>query len=323
MYRLYYSEGTCAQGILAVLNELEQAVEVINRNQAEDFLAINPVGAVPVLQDGDLLLTEGAAILQHLFEKHSHAPLAAQYVKGGNAARSLALSDLLFANATMHPAYSCLFFLGNAGAGDEGLVSPPLLQRAADKISALWAVVEQRLQTQPYLGGVSPGAADFMLAVYESWGQFFPVSIAVGESTQRMIQAIRERASVKAALDHQSIYAPILSVIQDYCDGLYEGNTEKLKRVCDSGLILKAPNLNRDLDTWLANVQARDIPKQTGEPYGFKVLSVDVVDDMAMVKLDCPLLGHAYVDFLGLQRLNNHWKIVNKMYVDKREPIRN
>ena len=39
-------------------------------NRSKDFLALNPSGKMPVIEDGDLVLTESAAILRYLAEKY-------------------------------------------------------------------------------------------------------------------------------------------------------------------------------------------------------------------------------------------------------------
>ena len=44
-------------------------------NDTPEFLALNPYGKVPVLQDGDLVLTESNAIMGYLAERHGFNPL--------------------------------------------------------------------------------------------------------------------------------------------------------------------------------------------------------------------------------------------------------
>ena len=54
--------------------EIEPELQVIALNKGEQrsdkFLAINPEGKVPVLQEGELLLNESNAILQYIAAKH-------------------------------------------------------------------------------------------------------------------------------------------------------------------------------------------------------------------------------------------------------------
>ncbi|MGF1730070.1 nuclear transport factor 2 family protein [Photobacterium kasasachensis] len=108
----------------------------------------------------------------------------------------------------------------------------------------------------------------------------------------------------------------VSQVIQRYFDGLHYGDTKKLREIFHSDAYLKAPELRRSLDEWLALVAQRQKPATNGDEYAYRILSVDVVGQQAMVKVLCPLLGSIYIDFLGLLKEDGHWRIVNKMYAD-------
>jgi len=108
----------------------------------------------------------------------------------------------------------------------------------------------------------------------------------------------------------------IVALVNEYFDGLYEADVEKLKRIFHEDAYLKAPGLRRSRNQWLELVASRPIPKEVGEAYDFKILSVDVLGKQAMVKVECPLLGNFYVDFLGFLKESGRWLIVNKMYTD-------
>ena len=113
-------------------------------------------------------------------------------------------------------------------------------------------------------------------------------------------------------------FTDVLVVIQMYFDGLYFADVEKLESIFHPDAFLKAPNHRRSLTTWLKDVATRETPSEVGGANNFKVLSVEVIQDQAMVKVDCPLFEHKYVDFLGLLKEQGQWKIVNKMYTDVR-----
>jgi len=114
----------------------------------------------------------------------------------------------------------------------------------------------------------------------------------------------------------QQDFETVMSLVKDYCDGLHFGDVEKLRGIFHSDAFLKAPNLRRSLNDWLAAVATRPVPAQEGQPYNFKLLSLEIIKDQAMVKLECPLFDHLYVDFLGLLKENGRWLFVNKMYTD-------
>jgi len=108
----------------------------------------------------------------------------------------------------------------------------------------------------------------------------------------------------------------VTRLVRDYFDGLHHGDVSKLRAIFHPDTFLQAPGSRRSLEQWLAAVASRPIPSMQGNAYDFKLLSIEVIKDQAMVKLECPLFEHGYIDFLGLLKEDGHWKIVNKMYTD-------
>jgi glutathione S-transferase len=73
---LYYTAGSMpSRACLLLIRTLNLEVEVKNVNLAAgeqfkpEFLKINPLHKIPVLVDGDFILTEGRAILSYLVNK--------------------------------------------------------------------------------------------------------------------------------------------------------------------------------------------------------------------------------------------------------------
>jgi glutathione S-transferase len=188
MYTLYYSKGACSAATQVVLRELGQEVTIINVQQLNNFKTINPVGSVPVLVDGDKILTEGAAIMLYILNKHNSTLFPVN-----ESDRQQAIQNIMFANASMHPAYSKLFFLAEH-VNDEK-IKQETLNSAANTINQLWQVVENKLTKNKFLGGDSPSAADIMLAVYSRWGDYFPVDIIIGDKTITMLNAVQAMPS--------------------------------------------------------------------------------------------------------------------------------
>ncbi len=184
MYTLYYSPGACSVATHVVLRELGQEVHTVNVQKDNEFKNLNPVGTVPVLIDGNRTLTEGAAIMLHLVNKHE-----SDLFPSDKEAQQQAIQHIMFANATMHPAYGRLFFI-HRHVEDEKL-KQDLLNTAAKHINQLWQVVENQLIDKRFLGGKTPSVADIMLSVYARWGAFFPVDIVIGDNTQQMISAVQ------------------------------------------------------------------------------------------------------------------------------------
>lgn len=76
MMKLYGSGPTRSLRALWALQELDAEFEFVpvnveaGENRHPDFLRLNPAGKIPVLVDGDLVLTESAAIVMYLAEKY-------------------------------------------------------------------------------------------------------------------------------------------------------------------------------------------------------------------------------------------------------------
>jgi glutathione S-transferase len=186
-------QGACSVATQVVLHELAQNVKIIDKNNVTDFSAINAVGTVPVLIDGDKSLTEGAAIILYLLNKHENS-LFPKNIEH----QQKAVEDIMFANATMHPAYSKLFFIAQNISDESAKVEA--FNAAANNINSLWKVVEGKLASREALGRDSISAADIMLGVYATWGQYFPVELVFGEQTAKMISAVQGLPSFKKAV---------------------------------------------------------------------------------------------------------------------------
>lgn len=197
MYKFYYMPGACSLAIHALLNELQQDVQIIDRNKAQDFEQLESRGMVPVLVDNGQVIREGAAIVLYLLEKHKN-----QMLPEGGLEKARFIEWLMFANATMHPAYSRLFFIGRSLS--DGPAKEQALNAASNIINTLWESVEKQLQQNAFVCGPRLTVVDMMLTVYSSWGEYFPVDIVLGERTRDVIAAVRAHpAFVKAVNDEQ------------------------------------------------------------------------------------------------------------------------
>jgi len=110
--------------------------------------------------------------------------------------------------------------------------------------------------------------------------------------------------------DYQTIHA----LLQNYFDGLYEGDVEKLRSLFHDDAWLKGNNYRKSRDEWLQAVASRPVPKDEGMKYAFNTMSLEIIGDQAMAKVNAPLMAAHFIDFLGLLKEDGEWKIVNKMY---------
>lgn len=204
MYTLYYVPGACSLATQVVIHELGETVNIINKHHVEDFKRVNPVGTVPVLIDNSAangqenIRREGAAVMLYLLNKHPNILLPDE-----EAGREQAIQNIMFANATMHPAYGRLFFIAQTITDEQA--KHAAFEAAASAINDLWQVVEQQLAEQAFLGGEHPSAADIMLSVYSRWGASFPVDINLGQNTRNMVETVQSRPSFQRALRNEEL----------------------------------------------------------------------------------------------------------------------
>lgn len=193
MYTLYYAPGACSLATQTVLHELDLPVSIVDKNTVANFTQLNPAGTVPVLKTGDVILNEGAAILLHLLDSKAN-----HLMPGNDFERQQVIEAIMFANATVHPAYGRLFF--GANAIEDKKAQQSFFNQSADAINKLWRIVNDRIGDNDYLLGDRISPADILLTVYSDWGQYFPVSIEVGTNSKRMIANVKARPSFQKAI---------------------------------------------------------------------------------------------------------------------------
>nr|WP_153765009.1 nuclear transport factor 2 family protein [Endozoicomonas sp. OPT23] len=111
-------------------------------------------------------------------------------------------------------------------------------------------------------------------------------------------------------------FSAIHEIIRAYFVGLYTGDSAKLRSIFHSSAMLAAPDNHRSLSRWLMDVENRSSPESQGHAFNFRTLAIEITQRQAMVKLECPLFDHFYIDYLGLLKEEGRWLIVNKMYTD-------
>lgn len=199
MYRLYAIPGSCSTGIHVLLNKLGEEVDVVRRDDVENYAEIVPTNQVPALVADDELLTEGSAIALYLLEKHGVAPLP------GRETREFR-QWLLFNYATLHPTYSKLFMAGVQNVVEHAESRSDLIENVADRLSTLWGIVEARLEGREFMVGDSATIIDYLLAIYANWGNAVPEAvIEIGPNTRRLIERVVALPEFRKAVEREEI----------------------------------------------------------------------------------------------------------------------
>jgi glutathione S-transferase len=107
MIKLYWAPRSRAFSALWLMEETGQPYERVlvdiaaGAQRAPEYLAINPMGKVPALRDGDATLAEAAAICAYVAERYPEAKLAPA---SGDSLRAKYLYWLFFAPSCIEPA---------------------------------------------------------------------------------------------------------------------------------------------------------------------------------------------------------------------------
>lgn len=113
----------------------------------------------------------------------------------------------------------------------------------------------------------------------------------------------------------------ITSILEDYYfKGIYEGNLDLLTEIYYTGTLLfgdvKGQPYFKTLDQYLDGVKNRQSPKDSGKPFKGEILSIKVVNTIAIAEVKVKMYDFNYHDYLSFHKLDGKWLIVNKMVTD-------
>ena len=140
--------------------------EAVSREfiKSSEFLALNPRGAVPLLVDGDLVLSQNQAILHYLDERFPEVKLF-----GSKTMRDKAKASrwLAFFNSDVHKSFVPLFRLPSYAEGNEALTKT-IRQQAAEQVLEQLAVANAHLESHIFFGEAI-SVADVYLYIMLNW----------------------------------------------------------------------------------------------------------------------------------------------------------
>ena len=195
--KLYYSPGACSLATRISLHEagLEAEYERVDlrskiTERGDDYMALNPKGAVPMLVlDDAQTVTENVAILALIAERHP------ELAPGGPLGRTRMLEYLSYLSSELHVAFHPLW-------GD-----PSDLEKAKahEAIGRRLGLIEDCMR-EMYLFGPRFTVADAYLFVMLRWAQDF--SIPVPPELFGYFERVAERPAVRQALDEEGLALP-------------------------------------------------------------------------------------------------------------------
>jgi glutathione S-transferase len=131
-------------------------------NRTPQYLAINPMGKVPALRHGDVVITEAAAVCTYLADVFPKAKLN---IPIGDPRRGIYLKWLFFGPGCLEPAIQDRAFPRKEAA--------PRTAMGYGEFDTVMDVIAQAIATEPYLMGEQFTAADVVIGAGLRWGMAF------------------------------------------------------------------------------------------------------------------------------------------------------
>ena len=201
--KLYTSPGACslADHIALQWTGAPFEAQVVSREQRRqpDFLALNPDGAVPVLQNGDWVLTQNAAILNYIADKFPEAKLGGD---GSPESRAEVNRWLAFVNSDLHPAFKPIFG-STSYLGDQAFIDKSH-ENARKQLRGLFERVDAQLAGKDWLTG-SRSIADPYLFVVAQWAKKTGVDLSGLDNLAAFDKRMAADPGVQAAMRDEGL----------------------------------------------------------------------------------------------------------------------
>jgi len=197
--RLYWRPGTASMAPHAALAEIGVDYDLV-RIEREDaqadpaYRALNPLGVVPTLVDGELVLSESAAILLYLADRYPDANLAPRD-------RAQFYRWLIFLTNTLQTTLLRLIYPERYGPEEVRALAAADAKRHFD-------LLERTLDGRSWLVGDHRTAADLFLFMLTRWGRHLdPPAWSRPNIRAHFVRAL-ELPGVRRMMDEQGLELP-------------------------------------------------------------------------------------------------------------------
>lgn len=216
MIRLHYFPGNASFTPHVLLREIGVPFELtlidrrVQAHKAPAYLKLNPNGLIPVLEDGDLVLYETAAICMHLCDTHPEARLAPPL---GTPERAEFYKWMTWLTNTLQSMLIHYFYPermvdeGNSGGAEQ------VKAHAQAKVGAMLQQMDDQLARhgKPWLLGNEYSAVDPFAWMLCRWTRVFPSGQArtyphIGPYLERVMA----RPAVQAAIAEEKLAPPLV-----------------------------------------------------------------------------------------------------------------
>jgi glutathione S-transferase len=196
MYKLYYKPATASLCVHWMLIELGVPFELqpvdTDAPRTAEYLRLNPTGQVPTLIADGRPVTESAAILMLLAERHPEAGFARA---AGSPERAAYLELMVYLANALLPAFRNLFYVEDFAAPEWRADS---IARAGGRIAAVFDRLDARLSDgRAFLLDEAIAAPDYLLTMLARWSRSMPKPASDWPDLGRYVARMKQRPGLR------------------------------------------------------------------------------------------------------------------------------
>jgi glutathione S-transferase len=208
--KLYFAPGACSFVPHSLLEtagaDFEPVMVKLHKNEQNEaaFRAVNPRGQVPVLVDGEQVITQIVAIVSYLDAKFPEQ----QFLPREPLARTRVLETLAWMNNTVHPTFTHVFmpfkFAGTPEAQEElKSFNAKVYAKLLGEIDAMAS--KAAAEGRPWLGGERLGPLDVYALVLLRWGGFAKIDPTSYPALWAHVQKVAQQPGVAKAIERERL----------------------------------------------------------------------------------------------------------------------
>ncbi len=200
MLTVFHAPRTRSIRILWMLEEMGLAYEVrpvdFPRHRADaEFMRLNPAGTIPVLTDGDVVISDSVAIMEYLGRRHGPTVLAPD---ASDPTFPAYLQFLLLGEASLAGPMTVVAYCRFSGLRDQ--MENPGVDAARSLFRSRLIAVEQQLCGHAYMAGDVFTAADISVAYALGFGEALGAVEAFRPAVRDYLNRCRSRRAFRRAL---------------------------------------------------------------------------------------------------------------------------
>jgi glutathione S-transferase len=208
--KLYFAPGACSFVPHTLLESAGVPFEPVmvkihkGENEGAEFMALNPRGQVPVLVDGDQVLTQILAIIGYLDDRFPQQ----RWLPREPLARARAMETLAWMNNTVHPTFTHVFKPHRFCGTPEGQADTKAFNAAlyAGLIGELDAMARAAAAAgQPWLGGAQFGPQDAYALTLLRWAGFAGIDPTTYATLWAHVQKVAALPAVARAIERERL----------------------------------------------------------------------------------------------------------------------